>query len=129
MKFRALALAVALSAASVLPLSNSANAAWGWHGGWGGWHGGGWGWGGAGFGFAAGALLGSALAAPYYGYGYYAPTYYYPLPYYGYAAPYYGYATPYYGSGYRYGGYYRRWGYRPLYRAHYHVRHYRYWHR
>jgi len=61
----------------------------GWHGGWGGWHGGwrgGWGWGG----FAAGAIVGSALAAPYYygGYypygGYYSPPYPYP------AAGYYG---------------------------------------
>ncbi len=41
-----------------------------WRGGWGGWHGG-WGWGGPAIGFAAGALVGSALAAPYYGgYGY-----------------------------------------------------------
>jgi hypothetical protein len=53
---------------------------WGHHGGhWG--HHGGWGWGGAAIGgFAAGALLGSALAAPGYYYGdpgyYYAPDVY-----------------------------------------------------
>ncbi len=49
----------------------------GWHGG--GWHRGGWGWGWGGF--AAGAVVGSALASPYYyGYGPYYP--YYPPPYY-----------------------------------------------
>jgi hypothetical protein len=58
------------------------------HGGWGGGH---WGhrggWGGVGLGFAAGALIGSALAAPYYSYGYapayyaYAPAYYAPRAY------------------------------------------------
>jgi hypothetical protein len=56
-----------------------------WRGGWGGWHGG-WGWGGPAVGFAAGALVGSALAAPYYGgYGYpYGGYYgYAPNPYYG----------------------------------------------
>ena len=36
---------------------------WG-HGGWG--HGG-WGWGGVGLGLATGALIGAAIAAPYYG--------------------------------------------------------------
>ena len=47
----------------------------GWRGGGGHWHGGGWGWGvGAGL---AGFALGSALASPYYGYGYdYGPGYY-----------------------------------------------------
>jgi|SRR5690349_5648058 len=40
----------------------------GWHGGH--WHGGGWGWG-VGAGIATGALIGSALAAPYYYGGYY----------------------------------------------------------
>ena len=63
-----------------------------WHGGWGrggwgrgGWGRGGWGWGAGGF--AAGTLFGSALARPYYGYGYYpynpaypAPAYYPPPP-------------------------------------------------
>ena len=50
-----------------------------WRRGWG-WRGGGWGWGGAAAGFVAGAVVGSALTAPpyYYGYG---P--YYPGPYYG----------------------------------------------
>jgi hypothetical protein len=70
---------------------------------WGGWGGRGWGWGGRGWGWGigggllAGALIGGALASPYYGYGY---------PYYGY-----GYGYPYYGGyGYRYPyyGYYRR---------------------
>jgi hypothetical protein len=63
------------------------------------------------FGFAAGALLGSALAAPYgyrydYGYpGYYAQRYYYPPPVYYYPRPVYRYApnaVP-YPSGYYYG--------------------------
>ena len=76
----------------------------GWHRGWGGWHGG-WGWGrGA---FVGGALIGGALAAPYYYPGYYS--------YYGYGgAPYadYGYGgyPGYYGS---YAGYYG--SYRPYY--------------
>jgi hypothetical protein len=50
-----------------------------------------WGWGGFGVGLATGAIIGGALARPYYPYypyygyygGYYAPAYYYP-PYYGY---------------------------------------------
>jgi hypothetical protein len=89
----------------------------GWGGGWrgGGW-GGGWGWGlGA---LAAGALVGAAIATPYYYGGYY--------PYAGYDYPYYGYAAyPAYG----YGGYYRP------YRRHYgwHRPYWRYnghgWHR
>jgi BA14K-like protein len=56
------------------------------------WGGRGWGWGG----FAAGAIIGGALAAPYYG-GYYGG--YYPAPYYGapYPAPYP--APGYYGGG------------------------------
>jgi hypothetical protein len=64
-KFRTTIATAALLAATV-PLSTSADAAWrgGWHGGW---HGGGWGWGGLGLGLAAGALIGGALAAPYYG--------------------------------------------------------------
>jgi hypothetical protein len=61
-------------------------------GGFGGWHGGGWhrgfGWGGVGA-LAAGAVIGGALAAPYY-YG---------------GDPYYGYDDAYYGSGYGYPGY------------------------
>ena len=68
---RTTALAAGLIAVSVPSLSVPANAAWGgWHGGWGGWHGGGWGWGGVGLGLAAGALVGAALTAPYWGYGY-----------------------------------------------------------
>ena len=91
----------------------------GWRGGWGGWRGGwggGWrgGWGGVGLGLATGAIIGGALAAPYYGgYGYYSSPYYgggydygdYSPAYYGgyYAPTYYG-----YGGGYGrsiYGGY------------------------
>jgi hypothetical protein len=49
-----------------------------WRGGGWGWRGGGWGWGG----FAAGALVGAAVAAPYYYGGYY------PYSYYGYPGPY-----------------------------------------
>jgi hypothetical protein len=70
-----------------LALKNAApgaieNVRWGgrWHGGWG------WGLGG----FAAGAIIGSALAAPYY-YGGYYPYGYYPA---------YGYPPPAYGPGY-----------------------------
>lgn len=68
---------------------------WGWRGGWG--------WGGAAAGFVAGAVVGSALTAPYYyGYGPYYPDPYYPGPYYygppagpAYAAPVAGDATAY----------------------------------
>jgi len=78
----AAALAIVLSAASPAAAANWHGHGGGWHGGGGGWHGGGggwrgggWrrgaGWGGAAAGFAAGALIGSAAAAPYgYGYGY-----------------------------------------------------------
>jgi hypothetical protein len=57
-----------------------------WHNGGGGWnhhHGGGWGWGAPLLGSLAGAaIVGSVLAAPYYGYGgyRYAPYYTYPTP-------------------------------------------------
>ena len=72
----ALVAAASISAAAIA-VSSPADAYWrgggGWHGGYGGgWRGGYWG---PGVGFAAGALLGGALAAPYYyrpyGYGYY----------------------------------------------------------
>src|SRR5206468_2979999 len=91
-KLRTVTLAAALLVAGVPSLSTTAQArpfgfhggfggGWGhggWgHGGWGGggWGGGGWrggGWGGAGLGvgLATGALVGAALASPYYGYGY-----------------------------------------------------------
>jgi hypothetical protein len=82
--------AVAAIGATLVATSGTANARWGydWRGGWGyagGWHGG-WGYRGWGYpgvaGFAAGAVIGSAIAAaPYtsipraycvgYGYGYY----------------------------------------------------------
>src|SRR5215471_16188087 len=77
MKLRIASLATAAVIATSVPLANSAEAAWR----------GGWGWGGLGFGLAAGALIGTALAAPYYGgYGYGYPGYYG----YGYAPAYYG---------------------------------------
>jgi hypothetical protein len=97
MKLRTTALAAAVIAASVPCLSASVQAApfvhgMGWHAGIGRWHGGdGWhdrwggGWAGAGLGFAAGAIVGSALAAPYYDGGYYTADYDYP-DYYGYAS-------------------------------------------
>lgn len=71
-----------------------------WAGRWGyrgwGWRGRGWGWG-VGSGLVAGAIVGGALAAPYYGYGYPYYGYAYPYPSYGYY-PYYGYGYPYYGA-------------------------------
>jgi len=72
----ALVAAAAIGVAA-LATSSTADARWGgWHGGWrGGW---GWGWGPGPF--VAGAIVGGALAAPYY-YGYY--------PYGPYAYPYY----------------------------------------
>jgi hypothetical protein len=61
------------------------------------------GWGLALGGFALGAVVGSAIARPYYEYGYPAYSYGYP-PYgygsYGYPAYSYGYARPYYGYNY-----------------------------
>jgi hypothetical protein len=86
-------LAAATIGAAALP--SSAEARWGW------------GWGGFGVGLATGAIVGGALARPYYpyyGYGYYAPAYYYP--------PYYGY---YYGP--------RYYGYHPYYWRHRYWRH------
>jgi hypothetical protein len=110
-KVRTTVLAASLIAAAVPALTTSADAAWGWRGGWGGWRGGGWGWGGFGLGLAAGAIIGGALASPYYGYygyypGYYAPAYY-ASPYYGY----YGYSGGYWGRPYwhRPWGYWHRW--------------------
>jgi hypothetical protein len=78
----AIAVAGSLAVASV---ATSAPAL-AWRGGWGGWHGG-WGWGGPAVGFAAGALIGSALAAPYYYGGGYAPYGYYGYAPYPYAGP------------------------------------------
>jgi hypothetical protein len=70
------------------------------------WRGRGWGWGLGGF--AVGALVGAALARPYY----YRPAYYgyaYPAYSYGYAYPAYSYGYGGYYGGYRgYSGYYRR---------------------
>jgi hypothetical protein len=80
--------AAATIGAATLAMSSSANA-W-WRGGWG------WGWGLGGF--AAGAIVGSALAAPYY-YPYGGYGGYYGYANYGYAN--YGYAPyAYYGAGY-----------------------------
>jgi len=72
--------AAATIAGAAMATSAPAEARWGggWHGGW---RGGGWGWGLGGF--AAGAIVGSALAAPYYYGGY-------PYGYYGAPYPYYG---------------------------------------
>jgi hypothetical protein len=99
-KIRSTVLAAGLMAATVAALPTSAEARW--HGGWG--------WGGVGLGLAAGALIGGALAAPYYGYygyypGYYAPAYYAPYPVYG---GYYGgyWDRPYYWHRHRY---WRHW--------------------
>jgi hypothetical protein len=72
----ALVAAASISAAAIA-VSSPADAYWRGGGGWhGGYYGGGWRGGyGPGLGFAAGALLGGAIAAPYYyrpyGYGYY----------------------------------------------------------
>jgi hypothetical protein len=73
MRLRTVALAAGLMAATVPLMTAPADAAWwggGWRGGWGGWRGG-WGWGGLGLGLAAGAVVGTALAAttPWYGWG------------------------------------------------------------
>jgi hypothetical protein len=116
------AVAAALVAASFATIATPADAQWGWRRGWGG----------VGIGLAAGAIIGGAIAASSYNYGYYgypyrqayyggygyggyggyAPTYaYYPANYgYGYAS--YGYNSGYYGGGYAvapagyyYGGY------------------------
>jgi hypothetical protein len=101
---RATALTAALMIAAVPSLTSPA-LAWGW-----GWRGGGWGWGGPALGFAAGAVIGSTLAAPYYGYGYpgygygYNTSYSYP----GYG---YGYDTSYSSPGYGYGSSYSSLGY------------------
>lgn len=109
------ALFASLIAAAVPSLSVPANAAWrggwgGWHRGWGGWRGG-WGWGGVSLGLAAGALAGTALTAPYYGYGY-GPYYGYS---YGYPAYGYSYGYPAYGYSYRYPAYGYGYGYGPSY--------------
>src|ERR1700722_7344595 len=104
--------AAALSGAAFLGTSKAAEARWGYYGGWGshgGWgyrggggYRGGWGYRGVGYrgwgpvwgpgGFAAGAVIGAALATPYY----YYPTPAYPAYYYySYPAP----AYYYYGVG------------------------------
>jgi hypothetical protein len=83
--------AAATLATATLAAPRTADARWGW-------------WGPALGGLAVGAIVGSALARPYYGYGYggypYYGTYYAPAPvYYSYYAPayygYYGYSRPY----------------------------------
>jgi hypothetical protein len=76
----------------------------GWRGGWGGgWgYGGGWGWGAAGL--LGGLALGTALAYPYYGYGY-------GYPYYGYG---YGYPACYWAQQPAYDPYGRFVGYRSV---------------
>jgi hypothetical protein len=130
MKLRISALATAaLVAVSVPALSGKAEArGFGIHGGighvggWGGHHGG-FGWGGVGLGLATGALVGAALSAPYYGYGYpyaYDYDYGYPVAYdYGYAPATYtvGYVGPYWG-GYRRHFVRRPYAYHVGYRGH-----------
>jgi len=113
-KLRTVALTGALMTAAIPALTTSADAAWWGRGGWGWGHG--WGWGGVGVGLAAGALVGAALARPYYG-GYYC----------------YGYAPAYDGGygGYGYGGYYGRRFYAyggPSIHRHWVHRRYHYWH-
>jgi hypothetical protein len=91
MQYKKTAVALVTALALATAAASPASAAWRGHGGGGGWHGGGFhhgggyhhggGWRGAGIGagigFATGALVGSALAAPYYngayGYGGYGP--------------------------------------------------------
>jgi hypothetical protein len=105
-KLRTVALTGALMTAAIPAFTTSADAAWWGRGGWGWGHG--WGWGGVGLGLAAGALVGAALTAPYYG-GYYG----YGYPSYGYG---YGYGYPAYGYGYGYPSYgYSSYGYAPAY--------------
>src|SRR5262245_6614283 len=117
--------AVPLSAAlSLRGASTSEVQAVQWRRGWGGW-----GWGGVGFGLAAGAIVGAALAAPYYRYGYYGGCYNcgysygygYPAYSYGYSYPSYSYAyaPAYYGYGYSSYPYYAYAGPRVRYRAAY----------
>src|SRR5262245_31900293 len=98
------ALAIKIAASS-----NIGQVRWGWRGGWGR----GWGWGG-GAGVAAGALIGGALAAPYYYGGYYGGPYYYASPYY--ADPYYVVDDSYYSEPIGGGAYY---GSSPYYRGAY----------
>jgi len=87
--------------AATLAMSSSANA----------WRGGGWGWGWGLGGFAVGAIIGSALAAPYYyPYGYYGNYGYGNYGYANYGYSNYGYApSPYYGPGPGYYGCRRAW--------------------
>ena len=105
------AVAAALVAASFASISTPADAQWGWRRGWGG----------VGIGLAAGAIIGGAIAASSYNYGYYgypyrrayyyggypysgyayAPAYSYSYASYGYNPGYYGYA---YAPGYYWGG-------------------------
>src|SRR5262244_1568000 len=84
----------------------TADARWGW-------------WGPALGGFAVGAIVGSALASPYYYGGYYGgyyPAYsYYPSYGYGYPAYGYGYAPAYYGYAYAPRPYYSCWRWRAGY--------------
>jgi len=66
MQYRKTAIALLAATATVVAAVSPASAAWRHR------HHHGWGWGGAGIGFATGALVGSALASPYYYGGRYA---------------------------------------------------------
>ena len=88
--------AAATIGVATLASPTTADARWGW-------------WGPALGGFAAGAIIGSALASPYYYGGYYSAHPYYPAGYYGYYAPAYSYSVY---AGPAYYGYY---GPRPYY--------------
>jgi hypothetical protein len=73
---------LAVTTLGVAALPTSVEARWGW----------GWGWGGFGVGLATGAIIGGALARPYYPYyPYYGYGYGYPAYYPGYCTRYYGY--------------------------------------
>jgi hypothetical protein len=100
--------AAATIGVATLASPTTADARWGW-------------WGPALGGFAVGAIVGSALASPYYYAGYYPAYPSYPAGYYGYYAPAYSYsyAPAYYGYAYAPRPYYNclRWRYGYRYRV------------
>ena len=97
-KFLTASTAAGTLAVATIATPTTADARWGW-------------WGPALGSLAVGAIIGSALARPAYGYyGYYG----YPSYSYGYAPAYYGYAPAYYGHAYS-PGYYGYYAPRPYY--------------